>query len=77
MPQTLSSLKVVPRQTFCSPLSFVDHISNDTNNDVGNDTKNDVSDDVKDIICGFNCLSSDKFHKEQPWACLGIINGIL
>ncbi len=54
-----------------------DHISNDTSNDVGNDTKNDVSDDVKDIICGFTSLFNDKFHKEQPWACLGIISGIL
>jgi hypothetical protein len=43
-------------------MNFVyDHISNDTSNDVGND--------VKDIICGFTSLSSDKFHKEQPWAC--------
>jgi hypothetical protein len=51
-------------------MNFVyDHISNDTSNDVGND--------VKEIICGFTSLSSDKFHKEQPWACLGIINGIL
>jgi hypothetical protein len=58
-------------------MNFVyDHISNDTSNDVDNDTKNDVNDDVKDIICGFISLSSNKFHKKQPWACLGIINGI-
>lgn len=54
-------------------MNFVyDHISNDTSNDVDNDIKNDV----KDIICGFISLSSNKFHKKQPWACLGIINGI-
>ncbi len=58
-------------------MNFVyDHISNDTSNDVDNDTNNDVGNDVKDIICGFTSLSSDKFHKEQPWACLGIISGI-
>jgi hypothetical protein len=59
-------------------MNFVyDHISNVTSNDVDSDSKNDVNDYVKDIICGFTSLSSNKFYKEQPLVCLGIISGIL
>jgi len=52
-----------------------DDVNNDVEHDSGNDIKYNVGLDVGYFIHDITS-PSNKFHKEWPWVCLGIDNGI-